>query len=186
MAVRPAKTQISLGIRPVWSESSLSAWRKLGSLATHWAHSEDSDQTGRILTVAILWFEVCEDRLTNSKISFVSQDVRSNGGPSQSDYEIPLPVWSWSRKIAKLLTNFKFLRLNCKKNSNKENKQLQYTQDYFMHTWLASIDNFKWLTDNYRKLDFVQITYAAILRRTIGILGIKFLAVVLFIKVAHL
>ena len=25
--VRPAKTQISLGIRPVWSESSLSAWR---------------------------------------------------------------------------------------------------------------------------------------------------------------
>ena len=43
-SVRPAKTQISLGIRPVWSESSLSAWRKLGSLATHdlslrWAHS---------------------------------------------------------------------------------------------------------------------------------------------------
>ena len=28
------------------SESSLSTWRKLGSLATHWAHSEDSDQTG--------------------------------------------------------------------------------------------------------------------------------------------
>ena len=46
--VRPAKTQISLGIRPVWSESSLSAWRKLGSLATHWVHSEDSDQTGRM------------------------------------------------------------------------------------------------------------------------------------------
>ena len=31
--------------RPL-DESSLSAWRKLGSLATHWAHSEDSDQTG--------------------------------------------------------------------------------------------------------------------------------------------
>ena len=39
--VRPAKTQISLGIRPVWSESLL-------SLATHWAHSEVSDQTGRM------------------------------------------------------------------------------------------------------------------------------------------
>ena len=39
--VRPAKTQVSLGIRPVWLESSLSAWGKLGSLATHWAHSED-------------------------------------------------------------------------------------------------------------------------------------------------
>ena len=46
--VHPAKTQISLGIRPVWSGSSLSAWRKLGSLVTHWAHSEDSDQIGRM------------------------------------------------------------------------------------------------------------------------------------------
>ena len=46
--VRPAKTQISLGIRPVWSESSLSAWQRLWSLATHWAHSEDSNQTGRM------------------------------------------------------------------------------------------------------------------------------------------
>ena len=35
MTLHPAKTQISLGIRPVWSESSLSTWRKLGSLATH-------------------------------------------------------------------------------------------------------------------------------------------------------
>ena len=48
VTVRPAKTQISLGIRPVWSESSLPAWGKLGSLATQWAPSEDSDQTGRM------------------------------------------------------------------------------------------------------------------------------------------
>ena len=41
MSVCPAKTQISLGIRPVWPESLLSAWRKLGSLATHWVHSQD-------------------------------------------------------------------------------------------------------------------------------------------------
>ena len=46
--VRPAKTQISLDIRPGWSESSLSAWRQLGSLATHWAHSEVPGQTGRM------------------------------------------------------------------------------------------------------------------------------------------
>ena len=46
--VCPAKNQISLGIRLVWSENSLPTWRKLGSLATHWAHSEDSDQTGRM------------------------------------------------------------------------------------------------------------------------------------------
>ena len=35
LTVHPSKTQISLGICPVWSESSLSPWRKLGSLATH-------------------------------------------------------------------------------------------------------------------------------------------------------
>ena len=51
--VRPTKTQISLGIRPVWSESSLSAWRNLGSLATHWSHSEDSDQSWR--TPRLIW-----------------------------------------------------------------------------------------------------------------------------------
>ena len=48
MSVRPEKTQISLGILPVWSESSLSAWRNLRAWATHWAQSEDSDQTGRM------------------------------------------------------------------------------------------------------------------------------------------
>ena len=44
-AVRPAKTQI------VWSESTLSAWRKPESLAAHWVHSEDSDQTMRMPTL---------------------------------------------------------------------------------------------------------------------------------------
>ena len=46
--VHQAKTQISLGMRPVLSKSSLSARRKLRSLATHCAHSEDSHQTGRM------------------------------------------------------------------------------------------------------------------------------------------
>ena len=46
--VRPSKTRISLGIRPYWSEFSLSAWRKHGSLPTHWAHIEDYDLTGRM------------------------------------------------------------------------------------------------------------------------------------------
>ena len=40
------QTQINLGIRQVWSESLLSAWRKVKSLATHKADREDSDQTG--------------------------------------------------------------------------------------------------------------------------------------------
>ena len=40
IVLRPANTQISLCICPVWPESSLSAWRNLGSLANQWAHSE--------------------------------------------------------------------------------------------------------------------------------------------------
>ena len=40
-----AQWKISLNVRPVWSESSPSAWIYLGSLAIHWAHSEDSEQT---------------------------------------------------------------------------------------------------------------------------------------------
>ena len=48
MSVRPAKTQISLGIRPVWSESSLCAqWIAKGPMFLH-ADSTDSDQTGRM------------------------------------------------------------------------------------------------------------------------------------------
>ena len=43
--VRTVRTLIGLGIRPVSSESSLSAWRKLVSLATQWMPSKDSDQT---------------------------------------------------------------------------------------------------------------------------------------------
>ena len=37
--VRPAKTQAA---HAVWLETSLSARRNLGFLATHWAHIEDS------------------------------------------------------------------------------------------------------------------------------------------------
>ena len=48
LTVRPAKTQISLRIRPVWSESSLSVWRSTEPFATHWAHSKNFDQTGRM------------------------------------------------------------------------------------------------------------------------------------------
>ena len=46
--VRPAKTQISLGIHPVWSESSLCAeWVAKDPSFLH-ADREDSGQTGRI------------------------------------------------------------------------------------------------------------------------------------------
>ena len=48
MTKRPAKTQISLDIRPVWSESSLCAqWVAKDPGFLH-ADREDSDQTGRM------------------------------------------------------------------------------------------------------------------------------------------
>ena len=51
-SMRPAKTQISLGIRPVWSESSLCAqWVAKDPSFLH-ADSEDSDQTGLIWVLA--------------------------------------------------------------------------------------------------------------------------------------
>ena len=51
MTCVPREDQISLGICPVWSEPSLSAWRRSGSLATHKAHSKDSDQMTRLICV---------------------------------------------------------------------------------------------------------------------------------------
>ena len=46
ISVRPAKTQISLGIHPVWPESSLCALRIAKDPRFLHAKSEDSDQTG--------------------------------------------------------------------------------------------------------------------------------------------
>ena len=46
MAVRPVKTQISLGIRPVWSEASLCAQWVVKDASCRHANSKDSDQTG--------------------------------------------------------------------------------------------------------------------------------------------
>ena len=56
--VCPAKTQNSLGICTVWSESSLSAWKNIVSLASHGGHIEDSDQTA-LMRRLILVFAGC-------------------------------------------------------------------------------------------------------------------------------
>ena len=51
--VRSTKTQISLRISVVWSESSPSTWRNFASLAIQNAPSEDSDQTARMRS--LIW-----------------------------------------------------------------------------------------------------------------------------------
>ena len=53
MTVRPAKTQISLGIRPFWSASSLCAQCVAKDPSFLHADSEDSDLTGRMLR--LIW-----------------------------------------------------------------------------------------------------------------------------------
>ena len=76
VSVRPAKTQISLGIRPVWSESSLSPWRKLGSLATHWAHSKDwSDWADAQADLSLCWAH-------NHIVGFVTRQLNCELSPS--------------------------------------------------------------------------------------------------------
>ena len=87
--VRPAKTQISLDTRPVWSESSLSAWRNIGPLTTYWAHSEDADQNGRM--PRLIWvFAGCTDHLL--VLSWITLCFSSNSSYLQMQ-DTELVLW---------------------------------------------------------------------------------------------
>ena len=75
--VRPAKTQISLGIRPVWSESSLCAqWVAKDPSFLH-ADSEDSDQTGRMSR--LIWV-FAGRTVTLLALSWVGSNLHSTKG----------------------------------------------------------------------------------------------------------
>ena len=101
MSVRPAKSQISLGIPPVWSESSLCVqWVAKDPNFLH-ADSEDSDQTGRMprqswvfagRTVTLLVFSC------RGSIIFEMIQKRNSCGDSETDqsnkqWEITNPVY---------------------------------------------------------------------------------------------
>ena len=76
--VQPTKTKISLGVRPVWvwSESLLSAWRNLGSLATNWAHSEEwSDWVGAQADQSLHWAHRSFCWFCHAAAHFVGFDV---------------------------------------------------------------------------------------------------------------
>ena len=72
-SVRPVKTQVSLVIRPVWSESSLSAWRIIGSfghpnsaqrrLWSDWADAQ-ADLSLRRRTTTLLVLSYCDSNQT--------------------------------------------------------------------------------------------------------------------------
>ena len=125
-SVGPAKTQISLGIRPVWSESSLSTWRNIGPSATHWAHCEDSDQTGpvpRLIRVftgltchfvgVFSWvgsiYHIPEHDKTN-KMTCAPIDISDQPGHLPSLISLPLMVTKdhlmWTAKTPRLIWVF--------------------------------------------------------------------------------
>ena len=78
--VRPAKTQISLSIFPVWSESSLSAWRNIGPLTTlhiarlwsDWADAQ-ADLSLRWAHRSFCWF--CRVAVHISKFWRANEDL---------------------------------------------------------------------------------------------------------------
>ena len=114
VAVRLAKTQISLGIHPVWSESSLSAWRSLGSSTTHWVHSEDSDQTGQMprliwvftgRTLIVLVLSCCGSYMIMTRCLRMGEGYRLSATcwnwPGYTTPWLPAvlwesKIWSWS------------------------------------------------------------------------------------------
>ena len=79
----PMKTQISLCIQVVWSESSLSAWRHFASLAIQNAHSKDSDQTVHLHS--LIWiFAGC----TCPKICFLILQLINHGISTYCPFDI--------------------------------------------------------------------------------------------------
>ena len=72
--VRPAKTRISLGICPVWSEFLLSAWRKR-VLATHWVHSKDWSYAQADLSLSWAYMQFCRFCHALAHLSFSTPDI---------------------------------------------------------------------------------------------------------------
>ena len=99
--VHPTKTQIRLRIRAVWSESSLSAWRKIASLAIQNAPSDDSDQTVRMRR--LIWIfagQICKKVLSRAVIYMFSLNVYTYKGVQLDWLQYPVtilfsynPIW---------------------------------------------------------------------------------------------
>ena len=107
MSVRPAKTQISLGIRPVWSGSSLSAWRNLGSLATHWAHSEDwSDWADAQADLRLRWAHTHCVCFVMSRLISNLRNITSNANQIRQKQTAKFFKQYWCQKNAKFLTKW--------------------------------------------------------------------------------
>ena len=116
--VRPAKTQISLGLCPVWSASSLFMWRKLGSLISYplsaqrrlWSDWVDAqaDLSFRWVHMPFCWF--CHE------VAQIATD---------SDNYTP-------NYIESKIFHYK---LNTSRTSNLFNFILQHESEFTAHVW---------------------------------------------------
>ena len=100
MTAHPAKTQISLGIHPVRSESSLCAqWVAKDSSFLH-ADSEDSDQTGRMPRLILVF--------AGRTCHFVGFVMRRLSSSSHSWWTSILADWTIPFPILEYLVHFIF------------------------------------------------------------------------------
>ena len=83
----PATTLISLGTCPVWSDSSLSAWRNIWSSATHWVHCKDADQTGQM--TRLIWVFTGH---TDHFVGFVVRQLKFYGCQNLSGFDSCFPL----------------------------------------------------------------------------------------------
>ena len=90
-------------LRSAWAsaqsdQSSLSAWKNLGSLTTHWAHSEDTDQTGRKTksTRAASWQNQQNGMCAQRRLRVWSVLAVSMKKPWVLSYPLSRPGWSES------------------------------------------------------------------------------------------
>ena len=150
--VCPAKTQISLVICPVWSEFSLSDWRKLGSLATHWAHCEDSDQNERM--PRLIWV------FAERTCLFVGFDWRTLGSlatywahSEDSDQTVRMPrlIWVFAGRTCHFVgfvmrrIIYKFHSLICSYDADSK-------MQVVIHQWF----DWKRILDINMKINFAQ------------------------------
>ena len=108
MACAPREDSDQPGQCPVWSESLLSARRKLASLATLWMNSEDSDQTGWM--PRLIWVFAGHTFIL-SVLSWGGSDelwalrrLRSAWVSTQFDQSLLCPGWSESSQVILLVS----------------------------------------------------------------------------------
>ena len=101
--VCPAKTLISLGIHPVWSESLMSTW-SLGSLATHRApsHQWKTDQTAQT-NLSLCWEHMICCRFCHAPAQFKN----SRGNFLRAETNTSRFIWAFMKECTAALSLFK-------------------------------------------------------------------------------